>query len=697
MNKFLKIFSIFLLATSLCLITSCKNRDDGDDDDDKNPTTYTVTYDTQEGTFLNGNTTLTNTYNENAKVDLLTETPIREGYNFLGWYNSETDEQVSNYFFITKNMNLVAKWATITYTITYKTMGGKYSDGETLRVVNVEPNALFTIGEVPINDSGRLFNGWYDSETNEYVEEGFIITKDLVVTAKYSRPGELRTITYVLNGGTQNTPVNDSYYEGIRYTLSVPTKEGFEFLGWYQEADFTGDKVTTQDTTVEGDQTYYASWQLVDENYIDALIDEIVPSELDHDISLPTEYQGVKLYWTSSDYSLLTAKGIIDQTHRNETVTLKCQVTFNNQFYDITRDVVIKAIQFEEVANPVAGYFYNTSVRNKTETFLENFDIVYCAFAYISANGSVSMNNSMSGCTSLLSEVQELRKKGIRCVISIAGGAANFSAGCYSNMGKVVTDIVNLVKTYNLDGVDIDWEYPNNSTDTSNFTLLVKQLRQRLDAMADGNGSPYLVTAAIPANNAYVNFDFEDINEVLDYVNMMSYDMNLDGRTTHLCPLFKGGDGGLFNIEEGIAKFVKAGLDKNKIIIGAAFYGKSYTVTGTVLQDAVCPGLNVAGTLTSLQYSSGTVTYQFIHDYILTDSSYERYWDNKAKVPYLYSAQKNIFITYEDEESLIAKVEYAYQEGLGIMFWEYGYDKNNILTDSICNRMYELRNNITSE
>lgn len=53
---------------------------------------------------------------------------------------------------------------------------------------------------------------------------------------------------------------------------------------------------------------------------------------------------------------------------------------------------------------------------------------------------------------------------------------------------------------------------------------------------------------------------------------------------------------------------------------------------------------------------------------------------------------KKIFITYEDVESLQLKTEYAYENGMGIMFWEYGYDDNNILTDAICDKMAELKN-----
>ena len=72
--------------------------------------------------------------------------------------------------------------------------------------------------------------------------------------------------------------------------------------------------------------------------------------------------------------------------------------------------------------------------------------------------------------------------------------------------------------------------------------------------------------------------------------------------------------------------------------------------------------------------------------------NYVRYWDEKAKASYLYNEVDQIFITFEDEESLIEKTTYAYENGVGIMFWEYGYDYQNVLTDTICNTMYALKN-----
>ena len=705
MNKVLKFFGVFVLTLILCLVTSCKRGKDDDKDDDKNDdnntpkVTYNVTYNADGGQFSDGLGNKILTYDENSKVDILSDVPSKEGFDFLGWFDISNDQQVVGSFYISKDVTLIAKWGTPTLKVTYDAGTGTFSDGSGKRVINVEVNSSFQYIEVPTNDNGRLFNGWYNDETDELVEEGFIITTDMKVKAKYSRPGELRDLTYVLNGGTMENPSNDSYYEGIMYKLSTPTKAGFEFEGWFSNSDFTGTAVKVQGVDVEGDVTYYAKWKLVDKNYVDALIDELIPSELTNDIDLPTSYQGVSLYWTSGDYTLLKAdtrakKGIIYPTHRNQKVSLKCQVTVDNEYIDITREVTIKAIQFEHVDNPVAGYFYHTDIKNQTESFTRTFDIVYIAFACVTAGGDVVVD---AGAKTLLSKTNELRKQGIRCVLSIAGGAENFSQACYANTVKVADNLVKLVKEYNLDGIDVDWEYPNTALDTSNFVDLVKFLREKLDALSGEDGTPYLVTAAIPGTDKFRNFNFAKSNQYLDYVNLMSYDMNLEGRTTHLCPLSRGGDGGMWNVEWSVRDFVAGGLDKHKIIIGAAFYGKTYKVTGAVDLSSTYPGLFTAAELVQMQYQSGTVTYKYIYENFLKNPDYTRYWDRGAKVPYLYNDKEKIFVTYEDEESLIAKVEYAYQEGLGIMFWDYSYDKDNILTDTICDRMYELRNNIELE
>lgn len=63
----------------------------------------------------------------------------------------------------------------------------------------------------------------------------------------------------VLNGGTLETEVN-SYKEGEKFTLPVPTFENYDFCGWYLNAEVSGDAVTEISATDKGDKTFYAKW-----------------------------------------------------------------------------------------------------------------------------------------------------------------------------------------------------------------------------------------------------------------------------------------------------------------------------------------------------------------------------------------------------------------------------------------------------
>ena len=53
-----------------------------------------------------------------------------------------------------------------------------------------------------------------------------------------------------------------------------------------------------------------------------------------------------------------------------------------------------------------------------------------------------------------------------------------------------------------------------------------------------------------------------------------------------------------------------------------------------------------------------------------------RRWDAQAQAPFLWNAEKRIFISYDDPESLRVKSRYVLERGLaGVMFWEYYADR----------------------
>ena len=76
--------------------------------------------------------------------------------------------------------------------------------------------------------------------------------------------------------------------------------------------------------------------------------------------------------------------------------------------------------------------------------------------------------------------------------------------------------------------------------------------------------------------------------------------------------------------------------------------------------------------------------FTYLKDSLLNKNGFTRYWDTAAKAPYLFNAEKKIFISYDDEESVKAKCEYVKQYNLGgAMFWEYNNDKKEYLLKTI--------------
>ncbi len=73
----------------------------------------------------------------------------------------------------------------------------------------------------------------------------------------------------------------------------------------------------------------------------------------------------------------------------------------------------------------------------------------------------------------------------------------------------------------------------------------------------------------------------------------------------------------------------------------------------------------------------------------MLNQGFTRYWDAAASVPYLYSEQKQQFVSYEDPESLALKCAYVRKQGLGgMMFWEYNGDASGALLNAIDQAFY---------
>lgn len=272
----------------------------------------------------------------------------------------------------------------------------------------------------------------------------------------------------------------------------------------------------------------------------------------------------------------------------------------------------------------------------------------------------------------------------LNTVISIGGwGAGGFSEAASTPEGRSIfaDTAIELMKAYNFDGIDIDWEYPCSSlagiasspNDKRNFTLMLKELREKLDKLGQIDNRHYLLTIAAGAGQYFIDgTEMHIAQQYLDYVNLMTYDMRgsfeyVTGHHTNLFASADDPDG--ISCAKAVEMFKNAGVPAEKMVLGAAFYGRMWKGVNHARM-----GLNQRAESTG-KY---TLSYTDLVQNYVNKHGFTRYWDDDAKAPYLFNGKD--FISYDDEESLKHKARYIKDRGLaGVMFWEYSLDKTHSL------------------
>ena len=279
---------------------------------------------------------------------------------------------------------------------------------------------------------------------------------------------------------------------------------------------------------------------------------------------------------------------------------------------------------------------------------------------------------------------------GLTILVSVGGWtwSGNFSDMALTKKSRslFIESAVKFVQKYSLDGLDIDWEYPgmagNNNRfrpeDKQNYTLLLKELRRRFDREEKQLGRRLITSIATGASSDFLEHtEMAEVQGYVDTINLMSYDYYVpswDKTTGHHAPLFTNpADPKKVSADRSVHEYEKAGVPANKLVLGVPFYGKGWANVSSVNN-----GLFQAGTeapSTYLPYSSlGS----------LQNSGYVRYWDATSAAPFLYNKDAQIFVSYEDTESLGMKCKYVLEHQLaGVMFWEYSSDPAGVLLQSI--------------
>ncbi len=250
------------------------------------------------------------------------------------------------------------------------------------------------------------------------------------------------------------------------------------------------------------------------------------------------------------------------------------------------------------------------------------------------------------------------KKPSLQVLLSVGGwGSGRFSEMAASDEFRTsfANDCQRVVKEFNLDGIDIDWEYPTQNSakissspdDTKNFTLLMRDIRAAI-------GKDKLLTLATVADGKYI--DFVGIEPYVNFVNIMTYDIS--SAPYHHASLYRSEMTKGVSCKDAVEAHVAGGFPIERLVLGIPFYGRGIKEIGFA------------------NYKD-----------IIKKEGYQRNWDDVAKVPYLTDSAGVMVCGYEDAVSIAEKCKFLKEKGmLGAMYWEYaGDDDQSTLAKAVYN------------
>ncbi|KAI9168425.1 hypothetical protein H9P43_007797 [Blastocladiella emersonii ATCC 22665] len=299
----------------------------------------------------------------------------------------------------------------------------------------------------------------------------------------------------------------------------------------------------------------------------------------------------------------------------------------------------------------------------------------------------ITLNGAMAVLNDPRSPLRQRNPK-LRSLISIGGWtwSKTFSSTSRTpaSRARFTSSVVEFVRTYGFDGVDIDWEYPGaegdagnemDPNDPANFILMLQSLRDGLTQLAatSGRAEPYLVTVATSASESKFGLlDMAGLARTCDWVNVMTYDNAgpWSPRTDH--------QASFPFIQAAIDGYVRRGLPASKFNLGIPFYARSFA------------GVPANSGEIGLPYTSipqGTVERGIIdYDDLMARyaPTYQRAVTAPYNVPVYYNNAAGVWITAEDQDSAERKGKLIRDQGLaGAFWWEASGDKKSELTRAL--------------
>jgi len=282
------------------------------------------------------------------------------------------------------------------------------------------------------------------------------------------------------------------------------------------------------------------------------------------------------------------------------------------------------------------------------------------SFAWPNENGSISSYDGMFG--SGISDV--IHSQGAKFLLSLGGWGNHVGFEVISSSEDLrelfIYNLASILMANEYDGVDLDWEFPDSEMDRENLNLLVLEM----DSIFNIIDPDWMITMAIPVSNWFGQWhDFEFLVNHIDFFNAMTYGThgNWSSHSGHLAPLYSSPPGDPDGSCHANMNYLSdtRNIPKNKINMGMPFWGVKWD----------SPNINEP-------FTGNTVDIMYYDIPELIGNGWTYFWDNDALCPYLIKDDNTQIITYENQQSIGLKCQYALEQELGgVMIWALSYDK----------------------
>lgn len=270
------------------------------------------------------------------------------------------------------------------------------------------------------------------------------------------------------------------------------------------------------------------------------------------------------------------------------------------------------------------------------------------------------------------------KNRNLKVSLSVGGWSYRFNfktaLATDATRKKFADSSLKLITDLGLDGIDIDWEYPEDEKDAANLVKTAKLCREVFDAYAAqyANGYHFNIDISAPAGPLrYTVMPIAALDPYVDGWNLMAFDYmgpgfsNYTGHLSNVFPSLRNPRTTDFNTVQAVDYYVSRIASPSKLVLGLPMYGRSFANT-----DGLGQRFNGSGDGT---WEPGTLDYK-----VLPLNGSVVYTDKKTISSWSYDNKTRQLVSFDTPEVQQLKAKYLQRQKLGGAWW---WDSSSDRTD----------------